>query len=78
MIKSADKEINSISKRIDELTIKNNASLDSINVIKNNNIELEKEVGELQNHTQGSFVLLYLQINALLCLVMHVELFDQV
>jgi hypothetical protein len=45
MIKSADKEINSISKRIDELTIKNNASLDSINVIKNNNIELEKEVG---------------------------------
>jgi hypothetical protein len=45
MIKSADKEITSISKRIDELTIKNNASLDSINVIKNNNIELEKEVG---------------------------------
>ena len=45
MIKSADREISSISKRIDELTIKNNASLDSINVIKNNNIELEKEVG---------------------------------
>jgi len=45
MIKSADREITSISKRIDELTIKNNASLDSINVIKNNNIELEKEVG---------------------------------
>jgi cell division protein FtsL len=45
MIKSADKEITSISKRIDELTIKNNAALDSINVIKNNNIELEKEVG---------------------------------
>ena len=45
MIRSADKEITSISKRIDELTIKNNASLDSINVIKNNNIELEKEVG---------------------------------
>ena len=45
MIKSADKEISSISKRIDELTIKNNASLDSINVIKNNNINLEKEVG---------------------------------
>jgi len=45
MIKSADKEINSISKRIDELTIKNNASLDSINVIKNNNINIEKEVG---------------------------------
>jgi len=45
MIKSADREITSISKRIDELTIKNNAALDSINVIKNNNIELEKEVG---------------------------------
>jgi len=45
MIKSADKEISSISKRIDELTIKNNAALDSINVIKNNNINLEKEVG---------------------------------
>ena len=45
MIKSADKEIRSISNRIDELTIKNNAALDSINVIKNNNIELEKEVG---------------------------------
>lgn len=45
MIRSADKEISSISKRIDELTIKNNAALDSINVIKNNNIELEKEVG---------------------------------
>ena len=45
MIKSADKEISSISNRIDALTIKNNAALDSINVIKNNNIELEKEVG---------------------------------
>jgi hypothetical protein len=45
MIRSADKEISSISNRIDELTIKNNAALDSINVIKNNNIELEKEVG---------------------------------
>ena len=45
MIKSADKEINSISKRIDELSIKNNAALDSINVIKNNNINIEKEVG---------------------------------
>lgn len=45
MIKSADKEITSISKRIDELTIKNNAALDSINVIKNNNIDIEKEVG---------------------------------
>jgi hypothetical protein len=45
MIKSADKEIRLVSNRIDELTIKNNAALDSINVIKNNNIELEKEVG---------------------------------
>ena len=45
MIKSADKEISSISNRIDALTIKNNAALDSINLIKNNNIELEKEVG---------------------------------
>ena len=45
MIKTADKEITSVSKRIDELTIQNNVALDSINAIKNNNIELEKEVG---------------------------------
>ena len=45
MIKNADKEISSVSKRIDELTIQNNVALDSINNIKNNNIELEKEVG---------------------------------
>ena len=45
MIRSADKEISSISKRIDELTKQNNVALDSINVIKNNNIELEREVG---------------------------------
>ena len=45
MIKSADKEINSISKKIDELNFKRNAALDSINVIKNNNINIEKEVG---------------------------------
>ncbi len=45
MIKTADKEITSISKRIDELTIQNNVALDSINSIKNNNIELEREVG---------------------------------
>lgn len=45
MIKSADKEISSISKRIDELTKENNVALDSINSIKNNNIELEREVG---------------------------------
>ena len=45
MIRTADKEISSISKRIDELTIQNNVALDSINSIKNNNIELEREVG---------------------------------
>ena len=45
MIRTADKEIASVSKRIDELTIQNNIALDSINSIKNNNIELEREVG---------------------------------
>lgn len=45
MVKNADAEINSISKRIDELTIQSNIALDSINSIKNNNIELEREVG---------------------------------
>jgi arsenate reductase-like glutaredoxin family protein len=45
MIKTADKEIASVSKRIDELTRQNNVALDSINAIKNNNIELEREVG---------------------------------
>ena len=45
MIKTADKEIASVSKRIDELTIQNNVALDSINAIKNNNIQLEREVG---------------------------------
>jgi hypothetical protein len=45
MIKTADKEIASVSKRIDELTVQNNVALDSINAIKNNNIELEREVG---------------------------------
>ena len=45
MIRNADKEITSISKRIDELTKQNNVSLDSINAIKNANINLEREVG---------------------------------
>jgi hypothetical protein len=45
MIRNADKEITSISKRIDELTKQNNVSLDSINSIKNTNINLEREVG---------------------------------
>ncbi len=45
MIRTADKEIASVSKRIDELTVQNNIALDSINSIKNNNIELEREVG---------------------------------
>jgi hypothetical protein len=45
MVKNADAEITTISKRIDDLTIQNNVALDSINSIKNNNIELEREVG---------------------------------
>jgi len=45
MVKNADIEITNISKRIDDLTIQNNVALDSINSIKNNNIELEREVG---------------------------------
>jgi hypothetical protein len=45
MVRNADKEITIISNRIDELTIQNNVALDSINSIKNNNIELEREVG---------------------------------
>lgn len=45
MVRTADAEITSISKRIDALTIQNNIALDSINSIKNNNIELEREVG---------------------------------
>jgi hypothetical protein len=45
MIRTADKEINSISNRIDELTRQNNIALDSINSIKNNNISIEREVG---------------------------------
>ena len=45
MVRTADAEIASISKRIDELTIQNNVALDSINSVKNNNIELEREVG---------------------------------
>jgi hypothetical protein len=45
MVKNADAEITTISKRIDELTIQNNVALDSINSIKNNNIQLEREVG---------------------------------
>jgi len=45
MIRSADKEITSISTRIDELTKQNNVALDSINAIKNANINLEREVG---------------------------------
>jgi hypothetical protein len=45
MIRNADKEITSISNRIDELSKQNNVSLDSINAIKNANISLEREVG---------------------------------
>jgi sugar-specific transcriptional regulator TrmB len=45
MIRNADKEIATISQKIDDLSKQNNVALDSINAIKNNNIELEKEVG---------------------------------
>jgi hypothetical protein len=45
MVRNADSEISKISKRIDELTIQNNVALDSINNIKNKNIDLEREVG---------------------------------
>lgn len=45
MVRNADNEISKISKRIDELTIQNNVALDSINNIKNINIDLEREVG---------------------------------
>lgn len=45
MVKNADAEIKNISDRIDVLTVQNNSALDSINSIKNNNIELEREVG---------------------------------
>ena len=45
MVRNADNEISKISKRIDELTIQNNVALDSINNIKNKNIDLEREVG---------------------------------
>jgi hypothetical protein len=45
MIRTADKEIAGVSKRIDELTKQNNVALDSINAIKNANINLEREVG---------------------------------
>jgi len=45
MIRTADKEIAGVSKRIDELSKQNNIALDSINAIKNANINLEREVG---------------------------------
>ncbi len=45
MVRNADKEIATISQKIDELSKQNNVALDSINTIKNNNIELEREVG---------------------------------
>ena len=45
MIRTADKEISSISNRIGELTKQNNVALDSINAINNNNISIEREVG---------------------------------
>jgi hypothetical protein len=45
LIRNADSEITSISNKIDELTQQNNIALDSINSIKNTNIELEREIG---------------------------------
>ena len=45
MVKTADKEITSISAKINKLTQDNNIAADSINSIRNKNIGIEKEVG---------------------------------
>ena len=45
MVRNADKEISSISVKINTLTEKNNKNYEEINKIKNNNIETEREVG---------------------------------
>ena len=58
MIRTADKEISSISNRIDELTKQNNVALDSINSIKNNNISIEREVGGFRFVAESCGVLL--------------------
>ena len=45
MVKTADKEITSISAKINKLTQDNNNAADSINSIRNKNIGIEREVG---------------------------------
>jgi len=45
MVGSADKELTSISAKINTLTDTNNKNFEKINEIKNTNIDLEKEVG---------------------------------
>lgn len=45
MVRNADKEITSISGKINKLTQENNVAADSINAIRNQNINLEREVG---------------------------------
>jgi hypothetical protein len=45
MVKTADKEITSISAKINKLTQDNNIAADSINSIRNKNIGIEREVG---------------------------------
>ena len=45
MVRNADKEISTISVKINTLTEKNNKNYEEINKIKNNNIETEREVG---------------------------------
>lgn len=45
MVKTADKEITSVSAKINKLTQDNNIAADSINSIRNKNIGIEREVG---------------------------------
>ena len=45
MIRNADKEITTISAKINKLTEENNKNYEEINKIKNANIDIEKEVG---------------------------------
>lgn len=45
MVRNADREITSISNKINKLTQENSVTADSINSIRNQNINLEREVG---------------------------------
>jgi hypothetical protein len=45
MIKSADKEISNLSKKIDSLSVSNNRLFQQIDSVKNENIGLEQQVG---------------------------------